>query len=664
MRLCLGSLKNASALAPLDRAGEQTGHGLFFDNPEALVVKQAAEPTTGVQRPSRLSIGDAMDHTQPQQSTNPSFAMTFSDVQYYVHAKTGGGMHWVHLVYLEGEKWSATQESTLFALLDQMHGQAGLNSIHVLWHTTVLVCHRHTQSWVYDVVVSDDDEAYVCIDISNRAVHRIDAKQHGMRTMRTLGRLVQWTANAISERTDDTTIAPQDKQCNLLMCDPGLGEGSTAIDVIYSPGCSWHSVSLLTVLSALTHELLVLDLNVGLCLWKGGQHIVLKSWNRLTSDGDVVHIRDHHHSGDTDTHQAGITSVHTGATVHCIPRSASGLDYHYVPPPSPLVSKFSISAIVHRSEETASWDGMTLTIDTIEKQRQWLHQHTEAPHWVLQRITTKADWEADNGLDSSSVSDGRMYLVLYDEAGELVRHSERYLGENILRDAIEDAGWLGNERRVFIPIRVSDERLQISLMWHGASGKWTRAPDRLQHLLQGGGRGCFTELAITGGRPATSRRSGDIVVAGGLGVHGDVHCRSVVTLSDRTFKEDIRELDPQDCLHKVRQWKPSSFRWCETKQYDTGFIAQELKMTGSAPHCVHTDEVAGTVSVNYNSMVAYLSGAVKEVASTLDSLANTVNLLGQQMATMNKRQKLDTRSLSHQAEGVDAPIEGWHGSPA
>jgi hypothetical protein len=34
------------------------------------------------------------------------------------------------------------------------------------------------------------------------------------------------------------------------------------------------------------------------------------------------------------------------------------------------------------------------------------------------------------------------------------------------------------------------------------------------------------------------------------------------------------------------------------------------------------------------------------------------------MATMNKRQKLDTRSLSHQAEGVDAPIEGWHGSPA
>jgi hypothetical protein len=641
MRLCLGPLKNASALAPLNRAGEQIGHGLFFDDPDALVIKQAPD-ASGSERRSCVSIGNAMSHHSPPLTTphDPSFAMTFADVRYYVQAKTGGTMHWVHLVVDDDSEWSASQlqESVLFAKLGQMRSQAMLNTIHTLWGTTILLCHYNT-SWDYEVVPHEDNEAYTCINISNQTVHTISVKGHNSpRSVNTLGRMVHWTAHAISER-GDPAVAPHDRKCNLWMCHGGMGaiDGATAMDVLYSAPWTWYPASLRAVLDH-SDDLLVLDLSLGLCLWGIGQTepMILKSWNQLTADGDVIHIRD----PICGLHGTAITSVHTGAAVHCAPKGDDGVDYVYVPPPPPLMSKFTISAVVHHTVETVHVGGVELTIGTIDSQKQWLQRHcySKQAH-TLQLVTSKKKWEADNGLDSSTVteevSDGRpmMYLMTYDETASLVPNSERYLGRNLLSDAIEDTS-VGNERRLFIPIRMADDRLRIQLMWHGGSGRWTRAPDDLRPLLQGAGRNCFTELTITGGRPATSRMSGDVVVSGGIGVHGEVHCRSVVTLSDQAFKEDIQELNSDDCLQKVQQWKPSSFRWCESKKYDTGFIAQELLSSHSAPHCVHTDTEAGTVSVNYNSMLAYLTGAVKQLATNLDNLTRVVGRL-------EKRQRLE-----------------------
>lgn len=51
---------------------------------------------------------------------------------------------------------------------------------------------------------------------------------------------------------------------------------------------------------------------------------------------------------------------------------------------------------------------------------------------------------------------------------------------------------------------------------------------------------------------------------------------------------------------------------------DTGFIAQDLARV--VPTSVQTDPHDGTMSINYNSLMPYLSGAVQELAQRMDDL--------------------------------------------
>lgn len=600
MSLRVGSFHNRQALGPVNRAGQLNGHGIFFDDADALVLQHASG------NGSKLRIGDGLDRSLDLIHADGSLAMTLSDVQHYMNQKTGGSIHWVHIS--GGEQvwhhpWRPDSEQcigTLVGILEAMRASTHMaTQINVLWDTTLLECSRRESQWVWAVIGFRDDESFTCIDISSRTVHTISAGAQRQRS--TMGRLVQWTANVLSGFDE----AGQTDSYGMLRCDNGRGLGTTAIDVLYSRQCSWHAVTLIEVLQQKDPEeiLLGLDLGIGICEYqiKAGipDRFVLKPWSQLTADGDVIHIRDPHFR------TMALTSAHTGAAINCV-RGVTGRDYVYVPPPQPLVSSFRITTIAHHEAVDVTVDGnMLVSLKPISEQQQWLQQNSsETPlHRVL-------EWRSD----STNVG---LHVVTYDGTS-ILPGSGLYLGcedagVRLLGEAVGGIGWSYNERRVLIPVG-SWERMSIpklSLMWHGPSSKWTRAPDNLMQMQQA--RTCFAELLVTGGRRATNRQTGDIVVTGGVGVHGEIHCQSVVTLSDQSHKRDILALHPDDCLRKVLQWQPSSFCWRDSNQPDTGFIAQDLDRNGSAPHCVRADG-SGVLSVNYNAMMAYLAGAVQALA--------------------------------------------------
>lgn len=153
----------------------------------------------------------------------------------------------------------------------------------------------------------------------------------------------------------------------------------------------------------------------------------------------------------------------------------------------------------------------------------------------------------------------------------------------------------------------------IKLLYH--NNVWTLAPS---YLLENAwaGRDTVSHLRVVGGRDATSTRTGDVVVAGGMGVGGTIWCQTMQTLSDATKKTGISAL--QNCLTKVRSMIGTSWQWRNNGRFDSGFIAQDLVRV--VPNAVHTDPHDGTMSINYNSLMPYLSGAVQELADRIDNL--------------------------------------------
>lgn len=170
----------------------------------------------------------------------------------------------------------------------------------------------------------------------------------------------------------------------------------------------------------------------------------------------------------------------------------------------------------------------------------------------------------------------------------------------------------------------------VKLLWisENEMGIWTVAPSYLFENAWSG-QDTVSHLRVVGGRDAVSTRTGDIVVAGGIGVGGTVWCHSVQTLSCASRKIGITALHRG--LDVVRQMLPASFRWKGTGQPETGFIAQDLAKV--VPHSVHTDPVSGTMSVNYNSLMPYLCDGIQELDKRIERLESAA-----------KRARIDTES--------------------
>ena len=128
-------------------------------------------------------------------------------------------------------------------------------------------------------------------------------------------------------------------------------------------------------------------------------------------------------------------------------------------------------------------------------------------------------------------------------------------------------------------------------------------------------------LDVTNTTASTSRTTGAVTIAGGLGVVGAIFAGGDITAfntSDRRLKDNIKPIE--NSLSKVESLSGNTFTWKEEALHsgeDVGVIAQEVQEV--LPTSV-TERDDGTLAVNYEKLVPLLIEAVKELSSEVKEL--------------------------------------------
>ncbi len=117
--------------------------------------------------------------------------------------------------------------------------------------------------------------------------------------------------------------------------------------------------------------------------------------------------------------------------------------------------------------------------------------------------------------------------------------------------------------------------------------------------------------------------NGNLVATGGtLNISGNVYCTGDVSgfgqLSDRRLKSDITPLE--NCLDIIKSLDPVRFKWNDSEfntyrkgKQDVGLIAQDTISDVKG-------EMYGYQTVNYEKLVPFLIGAIKELSQACDSV--------------------------------------------
>ena len=107
----------------------------------------------------------------------------------------------------------------------------------------------------------------------------------------------------------------------------------------------------------------------------------------------------------------------------------------------------------------------------------------------------------------------------------------------------------------------------------------------------------------------------DVTVGGNIDVSGHIRCQSVTTVSDGRLKQNVRQLDNDSAISRLR---PCLFEYrSQPKRTHAGFIAQELEEV--MPHTVHQGG-DGYKSISISEIVPYLVREVQSLRSEITEL--------------------------------------------
>jgi len=139
------------------------------------------------------------------------------------------------------------------------------------------------------------------------------------------------------------------------------------------------------------------------------------------------------------------------------------------------------------------------------------------------------------------------------------------------------------------------------------------------------------KLDITNGTNSSSTSTGAFVVTGGVGIGKNIHCGgsitaiSYITGSDKRLKYDIKDIP--DSLDTLKQITPKSYKLIKTGETKNGFIAQDLVESGLEYLVSKQAGEDAMMSVDYNSIVGLLVGAVKSLTKEVEDLKEKVRAL-------------------------------------
>ena len=133
-----------------------------------------------------------------------------------------------------------------------------------------------------------------------------------------------------------------------------------------------------------------------------------------------------------------------------------------------------------------------------------------------------------------------------------------------------------------------------------------------------------TNLIVSSSQNSTSKTTGAVTVAGGVGINNDLHVGGDITAfasSDKRLKDNITPID--DPLAKVLSISGNTFNWNAASKWegkaDTGVVAQEVEELG-LPGLTDIRE-DGTHAVRYEKLVPILIEAIKELSAKVDALS-------------------------------------------
>ena len=138
-------------------------------------------------------------------------------------------------------------------------------------------------------------------------------------------------------------------------------------------------------------------------------------------------------------------------------------------------------------------------------------------------------------------------------------------------------------------------------------------------------------LAVNSTTNSTSKTTGAVTVAGGVGINNDLHVGGDITAfasSDRNLKENITIIP--NALDKVKALSGNTFTWKESSMKttygsyggdneDVGVIAQDVEALGLPGITTTRDD--GTLAVSYKKLIPILIQAIKELSEKVDALS-------------------------------------------
>ncbi len=116
--------------------------------------------------------------------------------------------------------------------------------------------------------------------------------------------------------------------------------------------------------------------------------------------------------------------------------------------------------------------------------------------------------------------------------------------------------------------------------------------------------------------------TGSFAATGNAVVTGSMRALYYEHASDIRLKTDIRPVT--NALEKVLAIQGVEFRWKGSKQDDMGVIAQDVAQV--FPSLVHTD-TSGILSVEYDSLIAPIIEAIRELKAQNDYLSTELDKL-------------------------------------
>ena len=140
-----------------------------------------------------------------------------------------------------------------------------------------------------------------------------------------------------------------------------------------------------------------------------------------------------------------------------------------------------------------------------------------------------------------------------------------------------------------------------------------------------------TSLIVSSTQNSTSKTTGAVTVAGGVGINNDLHVGGDITAfasSDINLKENLSVIP--NAIDKVNAIAGYTYRWktttdqdiepyCMAGELDTGVIAQEIEALGLPGITTTRDD--GTMAVRYERLVPLLIQAIKELNDKVNSLS-------------------------------------------